>query len=147
MKLTQSLLAGTAPRSGVLYDPPTDYEPTAPVTIVRAHKVTVELVKHIPDPVEAHQLPYHTTAVNGSAIATVTTSVKPLFAKKDRLLSYQVAYGSATTICTLDSMRAVRNLAGELGLRPDASAVGIGYSGGDAPSLGTRTYHQGLKRG
>ncbi|MGH7964151.1 MAG: lipase family protein, partial [Candidatus Binatia bacterium] len=43
---------------------------------------------------------YRTTAVNGSAIATVTTVFKPLFAKTDRFITYNNAYDSSCIDCS-----------------------------------------------
>ena len=49
----------------------------------------------VPNPVQAWQLLYRTTAINGSAIATVTTVFKPLIAKTDRFVSFHTAYDGA----------------------------------------------------
>jgi pimeloyl-ACP methyl ester carboxylesterase len=49
--------------------------------------------------VEAYQLLYRTTAINNSAIATVTTVFKPLIPQPDRFISFHTAYDSASTLC------------------------------------------------
>lgn len=77
------------------YQPPSGFEGKAPGDILRTRKVASAFVGLIPDPVEAHQLLYRTTAQNGSAIVSVTTVFKPLNAKKDRFVSFQTAYDGA----------------------------------------------------
>ncbi|KAJ3494313.1 hypothetical protein NLG97_g4158 [Lecanicillium saksenae] len=181
-------LALREPSQDSFYEPPAGFESKAPGTILRTRRITAAFFRYIPDPVEAHQILYRTTAVNGSAIAGVTTVFKPVLAKRDRFLSYHVAYDSSASICSpsyawrlghdpgagkgttdaaellliqvyllkgyvvsspdyegpdaaftpgylsgvvaLDSMRAVRNFGGTLGLSGDPSIVGLGYSGG-----------------
>ncbi|KAJ6780238.1 hypothetical protein PWT90_08235 [Aphanocladium album] len=175
-------------RDDPFYEPPSGFESEDPGAVLRSRRITAAFFRYIPDPVEAHQVLYRTTAVNGSAIAGVTTIFRPVLAKRDRFLSYHVAYDSSAAICSpsyayrfghdpaagagttnaaellvmqvyllqgyvvsapdyegpdaaftpgylsgvvaLDSMRAVRNFAGRLGLVEDPSVVGLGYSGG-----------------
>ncbi|KJZ71185.1 hypothetical protein HIM_09440 [Hirsutella minnesotensis 3608] len=87
------------PSEDPFYQPPAGFENTQPGTVLRQRSITASFFQLVPDPVEAHQLLYRTTAVNGSAIATVTTIFKPLLAKKDRFISLHTAYDTAYTIC------------------------------------------------
>ncbi|KAJ6028597.1 hypothetical protein N7540_004173 [Penicillium herquei] len=87
------------PSEDSFYQPPAGYESEEPGTILRQRTITVAFLGLIPDPVEAYQLLYRTTAVNGSAIATVTTIFKPTNPKTDRFVSFQTAYDSSATIC------------------------------------------------
>ncbi|KAJ5595191.1 uncharacterized protein N7459_001399 [Penicillium hispanicum] len=89
----------TAPSSDPFYQPPAGFASKEPGTILRQRNVTVGFLGLIPDPVEAYQLLYRTTAVNGTAIATVTTVFKPQNAKTDRFISYHTAYDSSSTSC------------------------------------------------
>ncbi|KAJ5290766.1 hypothetical protein N7478_000017 [Penicillium angulare] len=69
-------------------------------TILCQHSISASILGLIPDPVEAHQLLYRTTAINGTPIATVTTGFKPLVGtKRDRFISFQTAYDSSAAIC------------------------------------------------
>lgn len=81
------------------YRPPAGFESTAPGTILRNRRIVASFWGSVPAPVEAWQLLYRTTAINGTPIATVTTVFKPLFAKNDRFVSFQTAYDSSATIC------------------------------------------------
>ncbi|KAL4960013.1 secretory lipase-domain-containing protein [Aspergillus stella-maris] len=81
------------------YQPPVGFETLSPGTILRERKVDAALFGLVPDPVFAHQLLYRTTAVNGSAIATVTTIFRPSNAMTDRFLSFHTAYDSASVSC------------------------------------------------
>lgn len=88
-----------SPSSDPFYQPPSGFESTEPGTILRQRKINVAFLGLIPDPVESYQLLYRTTAINGSAIATVTTVFKPTNAKKDRFVSFHTAYDSSAPIC------------------------------------------------
>jgi hypothetical protein len=89
-----------SPATDPFYQPPEGFESTAPGTILKQRSVVAAIFSIIPDPVEAHQLLYRTTAINGSAIATVTTVFKPLGAPKtDRFISFHTAYDSSAPIC------------------------------------------------
>lgn len=85
--------------SDPFYNPPAGFESEPPGTILRQRTGTVAFFGLIPDPVEAYQLLYRTTAINGSAIATVTTVFKPLLPQPDRFISFHTAYDSASTLC------------------------------------------------
>ncbi|KAJ5650688.1 uncharacterized protein N7484_004411 [Penicillium longicatenatum] len=88
-----------APSNDPFYQPPAGFESEGPGTILRQRKISVAFLGLIPDPVEAYQLLYRTTAINGSAIATVTTIFKPTNPKTDRFVSFHTAYDSSASIC------------------------------------------------
>lgn len=88
-----------APADDPFYQPPAGFESEAPGTILKQRSIPVAFLGLIPDPVESYQLLYRTTAINGSAIATVTTIFKPTNPKTDRFISFQTAYDSSATIC------------------------------------------------
>ncbi|KID59217.1 Lipase 6 [Metarhizium brunneum] len=87
------------PSKDPFYQPPAGFESKEPGAILRQRLVVASFFGLIPDPVETWQLLYRTTAINGSPIATVTTIFKPLFAKKDRFISFHTAYDSSASIC------------------------------------------------
>ena len=82
------------------YQPPAGFESQAPGAILRSRPIIASFFTFIPDPIEAYQILYRTTAVDGSAIATVTTVFKPLFAKTDRFITYDNAYDSSCPDCS-----------------------------------------------
>lgn len=88
-----------APSDDPFYQPPAGFESQAPGTILRNRTINAGFLGLIPDPVEAYQLLYRTTAINGSAIAEVTTIFKPVSPKTDRFVSFQTAYDSSATKC------------------------------------------------
>ncbi|KAL4925359.1 secretory lipase-domain-containing protein [Aspergillus undulatus] len=90
---------GQDPSTDPFYQPPTGFESQEPGSILRERKVAAALFGLVPDPVETHQLLYRTTAVDGSAIAAVTTVFRPLHAMTDRFISFQTAYDSASVSC------------------------------------------------
>ncbi|KAM3503144.1 hypothetical protein MY10362_004395 [Beauveria mimosiformis] len=71
----------TTPANDPFYVPPSGFESAKPGSVL------------------PHQLLYRTTAIDGSPIATVTTIFKPLFAKRDRFVSFNTAYDSSSTTC------------------------------------------------
>lgn len=87
------------PSTDPFYRPPAGWESTKPGAILRQRKVVAAFFGFVPEPIEAHQLLYRTTAMNGSAMATVTTVFKPLHAKTDRFISFHTAYDSVASIC------------------------------------------------
>lgn len=87
------------PNSDPFYQPPSGLESTLPGTILHQRQVVASFFGLIPDPVEAHQLLYRTTAINGSAIATVTTVFKSFIPKKDRFIPLHTAYDSSSVSC------------------------------------------------
>lgn len=88
-----------SPGTDPFYIPPKGFDETAPGTILRQRIVPVSFFGFIPNPVEAYQLLYRTTAIDGSAIATVTTVFKPLIRKTDRFISFHTAYDSSAAVC------------------------------------------------
>lgn len=96
----RAAIAVQDPTSDPFYQPPAGFESEAPGTILRDRSVVGSFFGLIPNPVETHQLLYRTTAINGSAISTVTTVFKPLSPKTDRLVSFHTAYDSSSIICT-----------------------------------------------
>ena len=87
------------PADDPFYTPPAGYENEAPGTVLRSRPIVASFFSLVPDPVEAWQVLYTSTAVNGSAITTVTTIFKPYIALLDRFVSYATAYDSAATQC------------------------------------------------
>lgn len=83
------------------YQPPSGFESQAPGAILKTRKVLPSFLGLIPDiGIEAHQLLFRTTAIDGSAISSVTTVFKPVFgAKRDRFVSFHTAYDGSSTIC------------------------------------------------
>ncbi|KAJ1560906.1 hypothetical protein HK405_005555 [Cladochytrium tenue] len=90
---------GSNPLTDSFYTPPSGFESTAPGTILKTRSITASFFGLIPDLVEAYQLLYRTTAVNGSAIATVTTVFKPASPMTDRFVSFHTAYDSSSPTC------------------------------------------------
>ncbi|OQO08296.1 hypothetical protein B0A48_06166 [Cryoendolithus antarcticus] len=95
--LSISLVAAqlVVPALDPFYAPPAGFAATAPGTILRTRRVQTAFLGLIPDPVQAWQLLYRTRAVDGSAIADVTTVFKPTNALTDRFVSFQTAYDGA----------------------------------------------------
>ena len=87
------------PKEDPFYNPPAGFESEAPGTILRQRPIVASFFGFLPDPIEAHQLLYRTTAIDGSAIATVTTIFKPWFPQEDRFVSFQTAYDSSAPKC------------------------------------------------
>lgn len=88
------------PSEDPFYDPPEGFENEAPGTILRQRTIDATFFKTIPNPVEAHQLLYRTEAIDGAAIATVTTVFKPWFPMDDRWISFHTAYDSSSPKCS-----------------------------------------------
>ena len=87
------------PTTDPFYRPPAGFEEKAPGTILAQRNISAAFLGLIPNPIEAHQLLYRTTAINGSAISTVTTIFKPKDAKSDRFVSFATAYDSSAVKC------------------------------------------------
>ncbi|KAL4905081.1 hypothetical protein BDW74DRAFT_185194 [Aspergillus multicolor] len=87
------------PHTDHFYQPPAGFEEHPPGTIFRERVVATSFFGLIPDPVKAHQLLYRTTAINGSAITSVTTVFKPARPLTDRFVSFHTAYDSASVTC------------------------------------------------
>ncbi len=90
----------TLPSPDPFYRPPDGFENEKPGAVLRSRRIIASLFGFIPNPVESYQILYRTTAVNGSAIATVTTVFKPLIPKKDRFITYNSAYDSSSSNCS-----------------------------------------------
>jgi len=87
------------PDQDPFYVAPAGFESTAPGTILRSRTVISSIFGAIPSGLVTYQLLYRTTAINGSAIATVTTVFKPLKFQKDKFVSFQTAYDSSASQC------------------------------------------------
>ncbi|OAA72877.1 Lipase, secreted [Akanthomyces lecanii RCEF 1005] len=87
------------PAEDFFYQPPSGFESQIPGTVLRQRAVVVAFFGKVPNSVQAYQLLYRTSSLNGSAIATVTTIFRPLAAKSDGFVSFQTAYDSATNRC------------------------------------------------
>lgn len=87
------------PSTDPFYVPPAGFASKAPGTILAQRNISAAFFGLLSNPVEAHQLLYRTTAVNGSAISTVTTIFKPRNAKSDRFISFATAYDSSAVKC------------------------------------------------
>ncbi|EGX89995.1 Lipase, secreted [Cordyceps militaris CM01] len=89
----------TTPANDPFYVPPAGFASSKPGTVLRERRIVAAFFGLIPDPIDARQVLYRTTAIDGSAIATVTTLFKPLFAKRDRFVAFNTAYDSSASIC------------------------------------------------
>ena len=87
------------PADDPFYTPPAGFESQVPGAVLRSRSVDASFFSDVPDPVFGYQLLYRTTAINGSAIASVTTIFKPLLSYPDRFVSYATAYDSSATEC------------------------------------------------
>ncbi|EKV06308.1 hypothetical protein PDIG_70870 [Penicillium digitatum PHI26] len=87
------------PDNDPFYQPPAGFASMVPGTILNQRDITAAFFGLIPVDVEAYQLLYRTTAINGSAIATATTVFKPKNTKLDRFVSFATAYDSSATKC------------------------------------------------
>lgn len=88
------------PQDDPFYQPPEGYESQAAGAILRTRNVTFGAFGFLPVPVSTYQLLYRTTAVNGTAIASVTTVFKPLQgAKTDRFVTFATAEDSSAAQC------------------------------------------------
>ena len=98
------------------YQPPSGFENQAPGAILRSRKIATAYFGLIPNPVQAWQLLYRTKAIDGSAIATVTTVFKPSNAKTDRFVSFHTAYDGAARSGVCDPSYNYRLLAPQIDL-------------------------------
>ncbi|KAF2860401.1 LIP-domain-containing protein [Piedraia hortae CBS 480.64] len=93
-------LGALFPAFDPFYTPPIGYEAKPPGTVLKCRPIIPSFLGFIVNAVEGHQILYRTTAIDGSAIATVTTVLKPLTkAKTDRFISFQTAYDSSASRC------------------------------------------------
>ena len=92
------LLPGDDP----FYQPPSGYQYAEPGTVLRTRDVELAFLGLIPQPVQAIQLLYRTTDMNGQPEATVTTVIVPAELDAERpcpLLSYQCAIDAMSSRC------------------------------------------------
>lgn len=89
------------PADDPFYSAPVNVASKAPGTVLRSRSIQASFFSDVPDPVEAWQVLYRTTAINGTALAAVTTIFKPLTPNLmlDRFVSYASAYDSSATQC------------------------------------------------
>ncbi|KAI9369544.1 secretory lipase-domain-containing protein [Aspergillus egyptiacus] len=87
------------PTTDPFYQAPVGFDAQPPGTILRQRQIAAAFLGFFPDPVNAYQLLYRTTAINGSAIAAVTTVFKPFNSMADRFISFHTAYDSASVPC------------------------------------------------
>lgn len=89
------------PSQDPFYDPPKGFEETEPGAVLRDRRVVASFLGIIPDLfVDARQVLYRTTAINGSAIAAVTTIFTPVATRKDRFVTFSAAYDSSCVDCS-----------------------------------------------
>jgi hypothetical protein len=93
--VTSQLVVPIVPELDPFYKPDAGFESKPPGTILRTRKIAASYFGLIPNDVQAYQLLYRTTAVDGSAIAAATTVFKPTLAKLDRFVSFHTAYDGA----------------------------------------------------
>lgn len=98
------------------YQPPSGFETLTPGEILRSRKVATSYFGLLPNPVQAWQLLYRTTAIDGTAIATVTTVFKPFNAKRDRFVSFHTAYDGAARSGVCDPSYSYQLLSPQVGL-------------------------------
>ena len=113
---TSQLVIPIVPELDPFYEPAAGFESMAPGTVLRSRKIASAYFGLIPNPVEAYQLLYRTTAVDGSAIGSVTTVFAPSNAKKDRFVSFHTAYDGAARDGKCDPSYSYRFLAPQVNL-------------------------------
>ena len=84
-----------APDSDPFYSPPSGFASKAPGTLLKSRTITAAFS----DPNASYQLLYRTTAIDGSAIAAVTTIFVPKTPLRDRFVSFHTAYDSSNNTC------------------------------------------------
>lgn len=89
------------PNVDPFYEPPAGYQNEANGAVLRSRIVVSSFLGLVPAAdVITYQLLYRTQAVNGSAIAGVTTVFRPLLSPKlDRFVSFQTAYDGSALVC------------------------------------------------
>jgi len=92
---TSQLVVPIVPELDPFYRPDAGFESQPPGAILRSRKIASAYFGLVPNPVDSYQLLYRTTAVDGSAVAAVTTVFKPSLAKLDRFVSFHTAYDGA----------------------------------------------------
>lgn len=93
-------MAVLTPSEDSFYDPPAGFASEPVGTILKSRTVEASFLGLLPDlDVTTYQLLFRTTAINGSAIAGVTTVFVPYGAMDDRFVSFHTAYDGSSTIC------------------------------------------------
>lgn len=88
------------PEDDPFYAPADGYEKAKNGDVSKSREVILADFGLIPEFVEAHQLQYRTQSINGTAITSITTLMKPPFiAKNDRLINFQAAEDSVPLQC------------------------------------------------
>jgi hypothetical protein len=97
----QRALVPLRPSVDPFYQPPAGFESTAPGTVLKTRTIIPALLGLLPSSLQAYQLLYRTTSINGTAIATVTTVFKPLVANAtlDKFISFHTAEDSSFVDC------------------------------------------------
>ncbi|VEH99902.1 Secretory lipase (plasmid) [Tsukamurella tyrosinosolvens] len=88
-----------APPADAFYDRPADLASLKPGEIVRTRTTSIRSLQVMPLNVDAWQLAYRTTGMNGEPDLSVTTVMVPRGKKPTKLLSYQAAADSTLRIC------------------------------------------------
>lgn len=96
---TPAAHAEPAPPRDSFYDRPAGLAAAKPGQILRTRKVDIKALQLVPVNVDAWQLLYRTTGMNGQPDATVTTVMVPRGQKPRKLLSYQAATDSTLRVC------------------------------------------------
>lgn len=99
VKNVSASLVAQNPEDDPFYLPANGFENAKNGDVLKDRKVVVALSGLVPVAVEAYQLQYRTQSINGSAITSVTTLMKPLGAKTDRFINYQTAQDSIPLKC------------------------------------------------
>jgi alpha-beta hydrolase superfamily lysophospholipase len=90
------------PSDDPFYQPPSGYQHAEPGTVLRTRDVELAFLGLIPQPVQAIQLLYRTTDLNGQPEASVTTVIVPAELDTERpcpVLSYQCAIDAISSRC------------------------------------------------
>lgn len=90
-----------APENDPFYVPANGFENAKNGDVLKDRNVIVAISGTVPVLVEAHQLQFRTESINGSAITTITTVMKPLIgAKLDKFITFQTAEDSVPLKCS-----------------------------------------------
>jgi hypothetical protein len=114
--ITPSTLAAILPQYDLFYNAPDGYQNKVPGTILGTRKVAASYLGLVSAPVQAWQLLYRTTAINGTAIAAATTVFKPLISWPNSFVSFQTAYDGSAVTGLCDHSYAYQLLAPQLDL-------------------------------
>lgn len=87
------------PQNDDFYAPAPGYKNAKNGAVLKSRQVVIGILGLIPEPVEAYQIQYRTESVNKTAITSVTTVMKPLFAQTDKFVSFHTAEDSNGPQC------------------------------------------------